>query len=56
MLNCAENVIVLADSSKCGRTAPFVIGGLARFDCLACEVEPGQNLKNALDQHSVTIV
>lgn len=56
MLRRAENVIVLADSSKCGRIAPFVIGELARFDCLVCESAPDQILQNALNQHSVKIV
>jgi DeoR/GlpR family transcriptional regulator of sugar metabolism len=56
MLSRAENVIVLADSSKCGRIAPFVIGELVRFDYLVCESAPGQILQNALNQHSVKIV
>ena len=56
MLGRAENAIVLADSSKCGRIAPYVIGRLDQFDHLVCEVEPGQLLKNALDQSNVNIV
>jgi len=56
MISHAENVIVLADSSKCGRIAPFVIGRLEQVDYLVCEEEPGQLLKEALELNKVKIV
>lgn len=56
MLSRAENAIVLADSSKCGRIAPFVIGRLAQFDYLVCDEDPGQLLKDALAQHDVKVL
>jgi DeoR family glycerol-3-phosphate regulon repressor len=56
MLGRAENAIVLADSSKCGRIAPFVIGQLEQFDYLVCDVDPGQLLADALKQHDVKVL
>ncbi len=56
MLSRAENVIVLADSSKCGRVAPFVVGGFEQFDYLVCEVEPDHELKEALSRHKVKMI
>jgi DeoR family glycerol-3-phosphate regulon repressor len=56
MLGRTENAIVLADSSKFGRIAPYVIGPLDQFDQIVCEAVPGKLLTEALHQHSVNIV
>jgi DeoR/GlpR family transcriptional regulator of sugar metabolism len=56
MLERAENIIVLADSSKFGRKAPYAIGRLDQFDQLVCEREPRGVLRDALIQQNVNIV
>ena len=56
MLSRAENAIVLADSSKFSRIAPFVIGQWDQFNQIVCDSLPGHLLTEALNQHKVEIV
>lgn len=56
MLARASNAIMLADSSKFNRVAPFVIGALNKFNQLVCELAPDEILKAALLQDNVEIV
>ena len=56
MLVGSENTILLTDSSKFGRIAPFVFASLNQLDYLVCEVEPGQLHKDALAQNNVNVI
>lgn len=56
MLARASNAIMLADSTKFNRVAPFVIGALDKFNQLVCEFAPDEILQAALFQDNVEIV
>jgi len=56
MLDHAENTILLLDSSKFARIAPYKIGRLNQFDQIICETQPGVLLKEALIKNNVSIV
>ena len=55
MLGRANNVIVLADSSKFNIVAPFVVASFDKIDQLVCDVEPDEALKAALKEGDVEI-
>ncbi len=54
MIEQTENVIVLADSSKLGRIAPFEVVAFEHIDDFVCDVHPTGQLKEALDRGKVT--
>ena len=56
MLAHASNAIMLADSSKFNRIAPFVTGTLNQFNQMVCELEPVGALKAALLKNNVEII
>ena len=56
MLEHVENSIILADSSKFNRAAPFIIGKLEQFDKLVCEKYPEEPLATALLENNVEII
>ena len=56
MLEHAENVTLLADSSKYNKTAPFVLGRLDQFDRLICDEPPTGALYDALIKNNVEIL
>lgn len=56
MIEQAQSAVILADSSKFNRIAPFAVGPLDRFDALVCEREPAATLRRALDRASVEVV
>lgn len=56
MIKHADNCIILADSSKFNRTAPFVVAQLNQFDTLVCEKQPEEPLKASLLENHVEIV
>lgn len=56
MLNHAENSLLLLDSSKFSRVAPFKIGRLNQFDQLICEIQPSACLNEALIKNNVRVV
>jgi DeoR/GlpR family transcriptional regulator of sugar metabolism len=56
MLRRADRCIALADSSKFGRVAPFVVAGFEEVDMLICEQAPGKNLGKSLQDAQVTVV
>lgn len=56
MIEHAQNSIILADSTKFDRVAPFVIGPLNLFDKMVCEKEPNKLLKQSLEQNEVEII
>ena len=56
MLNHAENTILLVDSSKFSRVAPYTIGKLNQFDQLICNEEPKNLLKESLADSNVDII
>lgn len=55
MIKQAENVIVLADSSKMDQIAPFEVAILEQLSYLVCQSEPGQALAQALEVANVTV-
>lgn len=56
MIEHSQSAVILADSSKFNRVAPFAVGPLGRFDALVCECEPAATLRRALDQNNVEVV
>lgn len=56
MLNHAENTMLLLDSSKFARIAPFKTGNLNQFDQLICEIKPSSLLTDALRKNNVSII
>lgn len=56
MIENSRSAVVLADSSKFDRIAPFSVGSLDRFDALVCEREPGEALRRALDEAGVEVL
>ena len=56
MLRRADRRIALADSSKFGRVAPFVVAGFEEIDMLVCERAPGKGLDEYLRDARVTVV
>ena len=56
MLDHAENTVLLLDSSKFARIAPYKIGRLNQFDQLVCETQPGNLLQDALVKNNVNII
>ena len=56
MLAHAPNNILLSDSSKFNRVAPFVVGQLDQFDTLVCEKEPELPLKEALVKNNIEVI
>ena len=56
MLQRADRVIALADSSKFARAAPFVVAEFGQIDVLVCERAPNGNLARRLHEAGVTVV
>ena len=56
MIENAEKLIVLADSSKFDRTGPFAVGSLGQMDYLVSDARPSGKLGEALDRTDVSIV
>lgn len=56
MLRRADRVIALADSSKFGKVAPFVVAGFERVDILVCEQAPGERLARRLQDAGVEVI
>ncbi len=56
MIEQAQSSVILADSSKFNRIAPFAVGPLNRFDAMVCEREPAATLRRALDRASVDVL
>ena len=56
MLRRADRGIALADSSKFGQVAPFVVAGFEEIDALVCEQAPGKDLASHLQNARVTVV
>ena len=56
MIEQSQSAVILADSSKFNRIAPFVVAPLGRFNALVCECEPTPALRQALDRDNVEVV
>ena len=56
MLCRAGRKIALADSSKFGQVAPFVVAGFEQIDTLVCERAPGGGLASSLHEARVNVV
>lgn len=56
MLDHAKNTVLLLDSSKFTKIAPYKIGRLNQFDQLICETLPNHHLKEALIKNNVNII
>lgn len=56
MLRRADRVIALADSSKFGQVAPFVVAGFERVDVLVSEQAPAASLSGHLQDARVEVV
>ncbi|GJL82824.1 MAG: DeoR family transcriptional regulator [marine bacterium B5-7] len=56
MIKQSQSAVILSDSSKFNRIAPFAVGPLSCFNTLVCETEPKGSLQRALEQSSVEIV
>ncbi|MDH3389497.1 MAG: DeoR/GlpR family DNA-binding transcription regulator, partial [Gammaproteobacteria bacterium] len=56
MLRRADRRIALADSSKFGQVAPFVVAGFEQIDTLVCEQAPGGKLARHLRDARVQVV
>jgi DeoR family glycerol-3-phosphate regulon repressor len=56
MLRRADRIVALADSSKFGQVAPFVVAGFEQVDDLVCEQAPGENLAMRLHEAGVNVV
>lgn len=56
MLRRADRKIVLADSSKFGSAAPFVVAQLDGIDDLVCELAPNEPLSQSLRDARVNVI
>jgi DeoR/GlpR family transcriptional regulator of sugar metabolism len=56
MLGRADRVIALADSSKFGQVAPFVVAGFEQVDVLVCEQPPTGSLARRLQDARVEVI
>lgn len=56
MIDHSENLVVLADSSKFGRTGPFSVCPLERVGYLVTDTPPDGALKRALDAAETQVV
>jgi DeoR/GlpR family transcriptional regulator of sugar metabolism len=56
MIDRAERVVVLADSSKFDRTAMFAVCELGEIDVLVCEALPSENLVRAMRDAGIELV
>lgn len=56
MLVHADNSIVLADSSKFNKSAPFVLSQLDQINVLVTEKSPDKHLLNALEENNVQVL
>ncbi len=56
MIDQAERVVVLADSSKFDRTAMFTVCGLEEIDILVCDALPPEHLVRAMRDAGIELV
>lgn len=56
MIEQAESVTILVDSSKFGRIAAFEVCGFDLITNLVCDKEPPAEIKNALENNSVNLI
>lgn len=56
MVEQAERVVVLADSSKFDRTAMFAVCALSKIDVLVCDTPPPEHLAHAMKDAGVELV
>jgi DeoR family glycerol-3-phosphate regulon repressor len=56
MIEAAESVTIVADSSKFDRRTTFKVCGLDQIDRLVVEKEPDAKLRNALDASKVEVI
>ena len=55
MIRRADRVVIMADASKFGGTAPFVVSPWDDIDMLVCERAPDSGLSNLLRQSNVEV-
>lgn len=56
MIQQSANIIVLADSTKFGQSAPFEVARLAQLDCLICDEKVEGSLQKALQLANVKVL
>ena len=56
MIEQAESLTIIADSSKLGRIASFKVCGLDRITNLVCDQYPSEKIKSALLKANINII
>jgi DeoR/GlpR family transcriptional regulator of sugar metabolism len=56
MLACADQVIVLADSSKFGKRLFHKVCSLDKIDIVVTDAEPAETVRGALEQAGVELL
>lgn len=56
MIQYADNIIVLADSTKLGQIAPFEVSRLEQVDCLVCNGKIDAAMEKALTATNIKVI